>query len=312
MGLILALITAIFFGISNILARRGLEKHNINSFMGVLLTLTAVNLFNIPVLIIYLLFFTIPEYNWAGIIFFLLAGFLNTFLGRKLLFSSIESIGPSRAGAFKIISPLIVVIIGVGVLGERLTTAAWIGVLTILLGIFLVSQETRNKAANLTTSNYLNHNKAASNDLYFKRGVGFGLLSGIAFGTGNIFRKAGINIFPSFIMAVFISSLFALVCTWIYMIIKGHGGEAVSNLKKYWHGPFLWTGFFTSMALYSLFSALRMAPVSIVNSVSASEPLFTMLVSVIFLGRTERLRLNTLLRALVIVAGLIILFTFNR
>lgn len=310
MGLYFSLYTAIFFGISNIFARKGLEKHNISHYIGVFINLVIVNLVNIPVLIIFNLNKQLSEISWAAIIFFMAAGFLNTFLGRTFLFTSIELIGPSRAGSFKIISPAFVVFIGVFLLGEKLSIMAWIGIITILLGVFLMSMETKGKTNTLTTKNYRTNNPsgAADNASSHRKGVIYGLLTGLAFGAGNIFRKLGINIFPNFIIGVSIGSLFALLCSVIFLSLRGEGKDALIALKKCWKGPYFFTGLFTSLGLYSFFVALQLSPVSIANSIAASESLFTMLLSKILLGSNEHLRINTVLRSFVIVVGLIILF----
>jgi drug/metabolite transporter (DMT)-like permease len=62
------------------------------------------NIFNVLVLAVFFLFGTVyPPINLPALIFFAAGGFLTSFLGRVLLFSSIEYIGPSRA---PILSPV--------------------------------------------------------------------------------------------------------------------------------------------------------------------------------------------------------------
>lgn len=307
MGIYFSLFTAIFFGISNIFTRKGLEEHNINRHLGMFINLVIVNLINFPVLLFFVIKEPLPEYNSSAIIFFMIAGLLNTFLGRTLLFTSIELIGPSRAGSFKIIAPAIVIIIGVFFLGETLKTASWVGSMAILSGVFLISKETKEKSSLLISKNYRSKDNS---DYYssYKRGVLIGLLSGVTFGIGNIFRKLGISLFPSFIVGVAIASSFALICSVFFLIIRKEWKEAIIALKKYWLGNYFFTGMFTSFGLYSFFISLQTTPVSLANSIVASESLFTMLFSSIILGKSEQLRISTVFKASLIVLGLIILF----
>jgi len=309
LGLFFALIATMLFGISNIFARKGLEDHDdIDSNKGVLINLVIVNLVNLPILFFYMITKSLPGYNWNSIIYFIAAGFLNTFIGRMLLFSSIELIGPSRAGSFKIVSPAIVILVGFFFLGEKLSISVWIGSMTILLGVYMVSRETKEMGGLLKTNHFRTQNTLQDNKAHYKKGILLGLLSGVAFGSGNIFRKLGINLFPSFIMGVSIGSFVALLCSSIFIAIKGEAKEGLVALKRYWIGPYFWSGLLTSLALFCFFQSLQLAPASIVNSIIASECLFTMLFSKIIIGHSEHLNMNTVVRSLVIVIGLIILF----
>lgn len=72
-------------------------------------------------------------------------------------------------------------------------------------------------------------------------------------------------------------------------------------------GNYAMSGVCTSFALFFLFHALELIPLSIANSLTALEPLFTLIFSGLLLGRQEKVTWQTGLGAAATVLGAIIL-----
>ncbi|MGE5607425.1 MAG: EamA family transporter [Bacteroidota bacterium] len=64
------------------------------------------------------------------------------------------------------------------------------------------------------------------------------------------------------------------------------------------------------MALYSLFASLEMIPISIASSIGATEGLFTILASMVLLGKKEVLNWRLIVGAFVVIGGVVMLVTF--
>lgn len=82
------------------------------------------------------------SFQWDGFAFgvFLAAGMFSTYFGRFFFFEAIRRLGPARASAYQLSSPLFAALIGWMVLGEDLDGSTLAAMLVTLYGIYLVSQ----------------------------------------------------------------------------------------------------------------------------------------------------------------------------
>ena len=112
---------------------------------------------------------------------------------------------------------------------------------------------------------------------------------------------------PDMILAVSLGSLFALFACVLTLLAQRKGKYilfAIRNIEF----NYLMSGVFASGALYSLVNALRLIPVSIANSISSTEPLFTILLLWLMKeGKKEQLGIKTLFFGIIMVTGTIIL-----
>lgn len=308
MGEGLALLSAACFAIYSILAKKGMAWGD--KELGALITLVENNIFNLAVLLLNGQWGTFARLPWEAVLFFSGAGLFTSLIGRFLLFNSIERIGPSRAGTFKVATPVYTVLIGIFILGETLSGLDLWGILLTLAGLFFVSYQPVPKeqpgpgkpAASadigMNNSGYtLSIGKQAfkANSAW---GITFGLLSGLSFSTGNIFRKAGMNIMSAPVEGTAIGSLIALLVSGLFLGFKGKLNRA--ELARILPGMkyFVAGGVFNSVALFSFFFSLRLIPVSVANVVVSVEPLFLVAFSFLWLRRQEDINLRLLAGAL--------------
>ncbi|NLX87051.1 MAG: DMT family transporter [Clostridiales bacterium] len=306
MGQLLALFFSISYGLSNVFTSKAMEHGDIDRFTGLYITVLINTIINALVIIVYLSFVNSIEINLKGIMFFGIAGLLNSFLARGVFFAAIPYIGVSRSGAFKVISPVFAILGGVLILGEVLSTNAWIGALVVIFGVTFLSFETLRQSYK-GNSSYLD--VAGSIISVPKKGILLALMSGFFLGIGNVFRKLGVGCIPSSIVGVFIGSVVSLVSVAVFQVMKGKAKELVYATKHMNRDYFL-SGLFSSVALYSVFMALKYIPVSYSNSIGASESLFTMLWSLIICGKKELLTIRTFIGTVIVVAGISLLMLF--
>ncbi|MCL2380990.1 MAG: DMT family transporter [Treponema sp.] len=303
MGELLALISAVNWALSTIFARRAQGKAKLDPMLGLFTTILVNNIINLAALAVrHVVWHPVPL-DPAGVVFFFFGGTLNSFVGRGLLFISIAMIGAARAGITKSTMPIFVLFGGVFILGERLGPVTWLGISVVLVGLFLMSFDAARKGGVAG----LNLNGKEASRFHLAKGIFFGIASAFFFGAGNISRKAGITLIPDTVLAVAICSFFALL-TCVVVLLFQRKGRAMLVAAKNMEFNYAMSGLFTSGALYTLFMAMRHIPVSIANSITATETLFTILfVWLIKEGKKEKLGIRTILFGIVMVTGTIIL-----
>lgn len=309
MGELLAVAAGLFFGLSNITIRQGQLQGKMDQFMGIFIGVLLNNMLNLVLLTLFVLWGSpLPPLNLRAAGYFAGAGLLTSFLGREYLFKSIRLIGPSRAVALKITAPLFTIILGVLVLNERITIPAFLGIALVLAATYFISLE---QLAAQKESGPLADLETLSDKKIYRKGLAAALLAGMAYGAGNVFRKMGVLLYASPVVGVSISSFAALVYLLILLVRRGRLGQALESLPRMLRGGYLWTGVLTSLALYATFTALLFSPVSIVNSIKAAEPLFTITGSYFLLRSREGITLRLLFLTLLVIAGVILIAVFS-
>ena len=79
-------------------------------------------------------------YNISGSVYFyfMVAGFLNYFLGRTFYYSSFRFIGVTQSTSISSAYPILSVAFAITVLGEKLAPHQWIGICLTLSGVYLL------------------------------------------------------------------------------------------------------------------------------------------------------------------------------
>lgn len=299
MGEGLSLLSAAFIALYGILAKKGMSWGD--KELGALITLVVNNIFNLVILLLNNQWGTFALLPWEAVAFFCGAGLFTSYVGRLLFFNSIERIGPSRAGTIKVSTPIYTVLIGIFIMGETLSKLDLFGILLTLGGLFFVSY---NPIPNGQTVLTMQKTKIETKILL---GVTFGLLAGLSFSTGNIFRKMGMNIINAPVEGTAIGALIALLVSGIYLagkgkLNRGELGRILPGMKYFIAG-----GVLNSVALIALFYSLHYIPVSLSNVISSVEPIFLVAFSYLFLRKQEDLNLRLITGALCSVIGVILI-----
>jgi drug/metabolite transporter (DMT)-like permease len=311
MGVLLALAAGMFFGLSNITVRRAQLQGRVDQFTGLFVGVAVNNGLNLLLLAGFVLFGApFPPLNLPASLYFGASGLLTSFLGRELLFKSIRRIGPSRAAALKISAPVFTVLLGVLVLQEKIALPAFFGIALILAATYFISLELLriHKASGEDPDPAVS---APPRDGSYRRGMVGAVLAGLALGAGNVFRKLGVIHYASPLPGVSISSFAALLFMLALLARQGRLNEALRDFPALLRGGYFWTGVLTSLALYATFTALLYAPVSIVNSIKAAEPLFTIAGSYILLHSLEAISVRFIGLTLLVIAGVAVVAYFS-
>ncbi len=281
-GVILAIAAAIFWGISNTMARVGLQS--IKAISGAILTMVA----SLAVSLLVAFTFDLGALFSVSLIalgWFALTGVLHFTLGRFFFYQGMRYIGAARGTAVANSNPLFAITFAVVFLRETLTVHVIVGTLLIVGGLFLL----------LTESSEVSVAKKSR-----MLGYGFGLATALCWGAVTIVVRYQASQFAPPIVVVTFALLFGIIT-----LLPATGGsfeiKAKTNRKSInW---LLLAGVMQAIGLVSFYSALAKAPVMIVAPLTSTSPLFTVLCVHLFLRRLERITLHLVIGAFMVVAG---------
>ena len=289
LGVVLALLSALSFGLSQTLVRRNLDKSN---YIYISLTVTIIG--NIILWPLALTFTNLNTINPDGLLLFVIAGLLAPAIARLFYFKGMETAGISANACIFATYPLYTSITATLLLGEVLTAENWAGLACIIVGVIFVGRSINNGNAQTKTTT--------------KKGLIVPILGSLALAFSQIFRKEGLNIYSEPLLGVAVGYTTSLI---VYLLVIAFSKNAKrprfsrSDLHHFWK-----PGVGIAMGWLLSFLALSQAMVSIVVPILQTELLFILLFAYIFLRKQEKVTLKLAASALLIVAG-VILITIN-
>jgi drug/metabolite transporter (DMT)-like permease len=286
LGVVLALLSALSFGLSQILVRRNLNKSN---FLYISLTVTIIG--NIILWPLALTFTNLTAVNPEGTMLFLIAGLLAPGIARLFYLKGMETAGISANATIFATYPLYTSITAILLLGEVLTVENWIGLACIIAGALFVGRSLNNGDAKTKNTT--------------KKGLIVPILGSLALAFAQILRKEGLNIYSEPLLGVAVGYATTLAF-YLLVIIVSKNSETPrfsrSDLRNFWKpGVGIAAGWLLS------FLALNQEMVSIVAPVLETELLFILFFAYIFLRKQEKVSPKLAASALLVVAGVILI-----
>jgi drug/metabolite transporter (DMT)-like permease len=285
-GIALALLSALSFGLSQILVRKNLDKSN---FVYISLTVTIMG--NIILWPLALTFTNLSTVNPEGLLLFVFAGLLAPGIARLFYFKGMETAGISANASIFATYPLYTSITAILLLGEALTIENWIGLACIIAGVIFVGRNINNGDARPKSTS--------------KKGLIVPILGSLALAFSQIVRKEGLNIYDQPLLGVAVGYSTSLI-VYLLILVFSSGTRASrfsrKDLKLFWKpGVGIAAGWLLS------FLALSQEMVSIVAPILQTELLFILFFAYIFLRKFEKFSFKLIASALLIVAGVILI-----
>jgi len=270
---------ALCFSIAHVLIRRGLVGSNAMTGAFISLLISAVVLWlSVP--------FFVPLaalWNPAALIF-VVAGIFAPGIGRTLSYVGIEKIGVARSVPIANSSPIFASIFAVVFLSETWVLQNVIGTLLVISGVVVLSMS-----------------KPATGE-WRKLDVIYPLVGAVAFGASSTLRKMGLGFLDIPLLAAAVTAGSAAVFSFILIQIQGrHTAFKLTPRSAAWLFP---AGVINTVAMLSVFFALSHGKVVIVEPLVSSNPVFTLLLTSIFLRDLE-----SLTRRVIVGAGLTMIGT---
>lgn len=283
-GKVLALMTAICFGINPVLLKLGFARKGRSDVAVVIgLAITVPVYLAIAPLVggISFAHMTLP-----AVVGFVLGGLFGGGIGRRWMYLAIEKIGASPAAAIKNAAPVITTALAILFLGERVTLLHWLAIVTIVAGITLITWRKGLGARHMLSV-----------------GVLAALGSALSYGIRPLFLKYGLDAANLPLTGALIGAVAALV----YAAVLTPNSELWFGLREKSLGLFAASGILQALGFLALTFGLSGEDVSIVYPVTATAPLFTLLFTALMLRNTERLTWRIVVGAVAITAGVIVL-----
>ena len=276
---LVALSPALFFSLSSIMTRRGLDGSTPHTG-------------SLVVLIMQLFFFSFclaaVDFSQISIsvywLAFLAAGLSSPALSLLFLYRSIQRIGVAPTSAISNTHAIFGALWAFMFLGERPPVIVWLGILFVVAGVFWMS--------------------SGGGPLARGRVLLLPFLSAAFFGLAHMLRKMGLGGMDSLVFGGFLQSLSA--CALGPLFLKASTGWRPFVFNRHSLINFFWAGLAMAAAQLCLMAALSMGEVSRVSPMVATVPLFTLALAPLILGKRERITQRIVLGALFTVAGVVL------
>jgi len=275
-----AWLTAVSFAFANISVRRGMEYSTP-------LTATFVSLVVHTVALWILVAFTvgIPEVTVAALVAIVVTGIVQPIM-RHCHYTGIHKIGTSRAVTLRNTFPLPAVLIGILILGEPITPLGIIGTLLVVIGIVFTSWRIDQ---HLTSFRWT----------YLLYPIATALITAVVH---PLRRYAMVQSHEPLFFTAIVGPV-SLLSFAMYYALPVCGEKLVWDRRAFW--PFLISGVFETTAVLLMLFAFTLGPVVIVSPIASTTPIWTAILSAIFLRKVERINLASVVGTICVVAGVV-------
>ncbi|MEM3384411.1 MAG: DMT family transporter [Nitrososphaeria archaeon] len=219
--------------------------------------------------------------NITAILLFAIGGLLSLGIGRLLYFISMNKIGVARSSAIVGSSPVFTVILSILILAEQPTIIIVLGAIAVSVGIVLAS---------------------GVKEFKFEKTVIIALIATFSYALSNIVSKLGLKIEQDPYLSAQIGAMSSLIFFLMYIIFsKQKNGFKISKTGLLY---FMATGIVMSIGWLAMMAALGLGSVSVVTTIVYSYPLFTLLLSRIFL-KEEKFGEREVFGSILIILGVV-------
>jgi DME family drug/metabolite transporter len=226
-----------------------------------------------------------PEWwNPRAYVLLAAAGLLGPAIGRVLYFSAIHHLGVARALPLASTMPLFAVVLGVGLLGERPGPEIVAGTALIVAGCIAITY------------------KKAGDESWNRRHLWIPLVAVTAFSVSHVFRKAGVEMLDSPLMAITVMSSAGMVFLLVLSRLLPAGQRPQLGRPKAWVF-YTASGAINGLSVFFHFTGLNYGDLTVVTPLSATAPLFALLLTRFVLRDLERVTPPIVIGTLLVVFG---------
>ena len=281
---LLALVTAIAFGLNPVTLKRGFGLGGRPDTAMILGLLVAVP--------IYLAILPLAgglhaeQVTFAALVGYILGGLFGTGIGRRWLYIAIDRIGASPATAIKNAAPVVSTLLGAIIFAEPVTPIRWAAVVAIVVGVALVTWKPGSGVRH-----------------WLDIGTAAAIGAALSYGVRPLFLKWGLEAADLPLTAAFVGAIAALT----YALLFGDRSGLRTAHREPAFGLFIASGVLQAIGFLALTLGLSGGQVSVVYPVTASAPLFTLAFTALLLRGKERLTIPITVGAILVVFGVVAL-----
>jgi uncharacterized membrane protein len=275
---LLALLTALSYSSANISVRRGLEHSTP-------MTATLLSLTTHTLILWAAVFLTggLPKVPPTALLAIALSGMIQAAV-RGFHYTGIKRVGVSRAVTLRNTHPILSVMVGIVVLREDASVTGLMGALLVVTGTILTSWKPDNQLSSFRWWYFL-----------------FPLATASLTGMLHPIRRYAMTIADEPLFFAALVAPVALICFTVFVSLLNTKERLVWNQRAFM--PFIGAGLFESLAGLFMFSAFATGPVVLVSPLTATSPIWTLLMTVAFLRDLERINSYTVIGTSCVVVG---------
>lgn len=238
-----------------------------------------------------------PDYGIrsSSIISFVAAGLTGTMPGRAFKYFSIVRIGASRTEPIIMTNALVATILGVFLLGETISSVQMLAILAIVGGVGLIIRETTQDE-----SDGLSGRQRFMNTVIPIAGA-------VAYGIEPVFASYGLGTGTPAAVGVVLKTVAALIGFLVYLGCV----DALPSVRETASADFryfLLAGLSNPLFVFGYYTALALAPVSLVVPTLPTSTLFTVVLAAVFIPRSlEKVTPRLVGVVIAVVAGAIVI-----
>ena len=278
---VLSIAAAVFFAVAVVVVKKGLSGSN--SISAYTVEVIASSIFFGALLP----FVGIPkELPLTGIFWIAVGGLTGTLVARIMQIDAIGRMGASVAAPLSNISAIFSSAFAVFFLSESMTLAIAAGTLLSVVGVFTLSYK-------------------GGGPKWPKSYALIPIGSSLFFGIGTVARKYGLVYIRSSNFDTIVNTLAAHAGMLLYMAASRYYRKVKLNRTNVAY--FASAGIAYSVALLSLYAALKTGLVILVGPLAATVPLFVLVLAAVFLREKESFSGRVILGCVVVVAGIVLL-----
>lgn len=229
---------------------------------------------------------------------FALAGIFSTYLGRWLVFKSIELIGPSGASGLQSLSPLITAVFGWMFLGESIGPIGFFGITLGIMGLTAMGMGIGQS-----------QQRTAGAGLAHQRGFVFGMLlfglaSAAAYSASHVFRATAVREWNEPLLGATVGAAAGLLT--LLLASRNRLSDYAREIRAHPGGArvYLGVGVMQFIAQALVIASMRYIPASVAALISMCTPLVVMPISVFVLRREQNLGWATVFGICITLAGI--------
>ena len=284
----LSLLSAISLGNGAVSGRAGMQGVHPIAVIGIALVVGFVGVLVVALTLYPADFSGIPQ---AALLWIVVFGLVQFVVGRSSAYTSMSIIGASRVALFISTQVPFAAFFAIAFTGESLGPLVAVGTLAVMLGLLLASGDTLTQGWR-TDRRYL-------------VGCLAGLTAGAATGASTVLAKQAVSVYDS---PLIISVLGMLAAMFLVLPVVGLIAARNPSIRAFQWKPMGFvaiSGLSTTVSIVAQLFAVQRADVLIVAPILATFPLWTLLLSHIFIARLEQITLRLTAGAFVTVAGVI-------
>lgn len=279
---VFAIASGFFSAINLILLKKGMAHSNAITAIVISLTVNVLVFWSVVLVVL-----PIDQVFHPALLIFVLVGLIQPGGTRFLSYLSVERVGVALTAPLRATTPLFSSLLAIIILGEQLTVSVALGTALVVGGIIVISLGEMSSGYRL--------------NLY----VFLPILSAFLAGSTQIFRKIGLAQIPLPLLGAAVTTGTSFIVITLSLLISRKSSKLAFNRTSLLY--FTLAGFAITMGVASVYMSLYLSDVVVVAPLSSLSPLFSLILSAIFLREVEVITIRVVIAACLIVAGVVMI-----